>query len=216
MELNQLLKTPDENRDPSWENKFFHALTQAKVSLLLDTPQVGPDNWPYLLVNTELNPNAEVAEESMQSIMRWASEKGVGIAVNPEKEYPDYVFTYGMIWSFKETGFFYQNAPNVPLNQFTIEETQKLKFGAPTEKYLPTYVRNIIRTFLQEQGVLMPRIVMMTQDEKHYDLVFSLESLGSPAEHEHQGVAEAISWFLPPHFSIVVMSEKNIPHFINL
>lgn len=214
MNLSQLTQTPDEQRDAHWENHFFHTITQAKLQLLFDTPQTGPDSWPYLLVKTAEATQDE--SEPMQNLIHWASEKGVGIAINPEKSYPDYVFTYGMLWHFRETGLFYQAAPNVPLNQFTIDNAQNLNFGEPTEKYLPLYVRKVIRTFLQDQGVLMPRINMMSADQKHYDLVFSLESLGNPPEHEHQGLAEALAWFLPPHYSIVIMSERGLPAFINL
>jgi hypothetical protein len=61
-----------------------------------------------------------------------------------------------------------------------------------------------------------PRILVMSTDRKHYDLAFSLESLGNPPTKEHQGIAEAITWFLPPHYSVVLVSEKDLPEFIAL
>ena len=33
---------------------------------------------------------------------------------------------------------------------------------------------------------------------------------------EHAGVAEAIAWFLPPHYSVVLVSETGLPDFISI
>jgi hypothetical protein len=81
---------------------------------------------------------------------------------------------------------------------------------------LPQYVRNILKQFFMDQNVMRPRILVMSTDRKNYDLAFSLESLGNPPVKEHQGVAEAISWFLPPHYSIVLVSEIGLPEFTDL
>jgi len=91
-----------------------------------------------------------------------------------------------------------------------------LHAGPPSPQYLPQYVRNILKEFFRDQGVLMPKILVMSADRKHYDLAISLESLGNPPEKEHQGIAEALSWFLPPHYSIVLVSEKGLPSFVEL
>jgi hypothetical protein len=211
MTLNELVKIPDEQRDHQWEINFFMAVTSGNVKLMLDAPQQGPDGWPYMLAET----SAE-ATEPANKIMQWAALKGVGLAVNPQKNYPDYVFTYGMLWHFKETGLFYRTADEAPVGVLEMEKGQGLHAGEPAPHYLPQYVRNIIKEFLRDQGVLRPRILVMSQDRKHYDLAFSLESLGNPDQKEHQGIAEAISWFLPPHYSIVLVSEMGLPKFTDL
>ncbi|MGZ3771763.1 MAG: hypothetical protein ACXVCA_14500, partial [Bdellovibrio sp.] len=179
--------------------------------LLHDAPQKGPDGWPYLLVETSAD-----ATEPANKVMQWLALKGVGLVVNPLKGYPDYVFTYGMLWHFKETGLFYRPAAEAPVGTMEIAEGGKLHAGAPAPHYLPQYVRNILKEFFRDQGVHNPRILVMSSDRKHYDLAFSLESLGNPAVKEHQGIAEAISWFLPPHYSVVLVSEKGLPPFGDL
>ena len=88
--------------------------------------------------------------------------------------------------------------------------------GVPTEQFLPMYVRKVLKDFFRDQGVLEPKMLMILQDEKNYDLCFSLESLRNPPQAEHAGVAEAISWFLPPHYSVVLISEQNLPSFVSL
>ena len=103
MTLHQITQTPEASRDQSWENRFFQALSKEKINVLSAEPQSGPDGWPYLLTET-----SDQATEATSQIIHWLTDKGIGLVVNPMKEYPDYVFTYGMIWSFKETGYFFK------------------------------------------------------------------------------------------------------------
>jgi len=211
MTLTDLVKVPDEKRDHQWETDFFMAISRGDLKLLVEAPQQGPDGWPYLLAET-----SDGAAEPAQKIIQWLSSKGVGLVVNPNKEYPDYVFSYGMLWHFRETGLFYKTAENAPVGTVQINEGQSLHAGPPTPQYLPEYVRQILKEFFRDQAVLRPRILVMSTDRKHYDLAFSLESLGNPPQKEHAGIAEAIGWFLPPHYSIVLVSEKGLPEFVEL
>ncbi|WP_374076120.1 hypothetical protein [Bdellovibrio bacteriovorus] len=211
MNLLELVNVPDEKRDHQWEVDFFMAITQSNLKLLHDSPQKGPDGWPYLLAET----NAE-ATEPANKIMQWLALKGVGLVVNPMKQYPDYVFTYGMLWHFKETGLFYRTAEEAPVGTLEMQKGQELHAGPPAPHYLPQYVRNVLKQFFFDQSIHRPRILVMSTDRKHYDLAFSLESLGNPPTKEHQGIAEAISWFLPPHYSVVLVSEIGLPPFVDL
>lgn len=211
MNLIELVNIPDEQRDHKWEIDFFMAVTRSNLKLIHEAPQKGPDGWPYLLAETSVD-----ATEPANKIMQWLAMKGVGLVINPHKSYPDYVFTYGMLWHFKETGLFYRTADEAPVGTLELEKGQGLHAGPPAPHYLPQYVRNILKQFFLDQNVMRPRILVMSQDRKNYDLAFSLESLGNPPTNEHQGVAEAISWFLPPHYSIVLVSEIGLPEFTDL
>ncbi len=211
MNLIELVNVPDEQRDPQWEIDFFMAVTQSNLNLIHEAPQKGPDGWPYLLAETAVD-----AKEPANKIMQWLALKGVGLVINPRKSYPDYVFTYGMLWHFKETGLFYRTADEAPVGTLELQKGQGLHAGPPAPHYLPQYVRNILKQFFIDQNVMRPRILVMSEDRKNYDLAFSLESLGNPPTKEHQGVAEAISWFLPPHYSIVLVSEIGLPEFSDL
>jgi hypothetical protein len=211
MNLQDLVQIPEDKRDPQWETNFFMSITSGSLKLLHEAPQEGPDGWPYLLAETSTE-----ATEPAQKVMQWLATKGIGLVINPTKDYPDYVFTYGMLWHFKETGLFYRTADEAPVGTLELAEGQKLHAGPPAPQYLPQYVRNILKEFFRDQGVMQPRILVMSTDRKHYDLAFSLESLGNPPTKEHQGIAEAITWFLPPHYSVVLVSEKDLPEFIAL
>ena len=81
---------------------------------------------------------------------------------------------------------------------------------------MPKYVRRILKDFFMDQGLLNVKVLMISTDNKFFDFAISLESLGNPPQAEHEGIAEAISWFLPPHYSILLISEKNLPAFLDL
>jgi hypothetical protein len=211
MSLADLIQVPDEKRDPHWENHFFNEISKSNLKLMLQEPQQGPDNWPYMIAET-----SDQATEPAQKIMQWCALRGIGLVINPRKEYPDYVFTYGMLWHFKETGLFFRSAFETPEASLELKKGDKIHSGPPSPAYLPDYVRGIVREFFRDQAVLRPRILVMSTDQKHYDLVFSIESLGNPPENERAGIAEAISWFLPPHYSILLMSEVGLPKFGDL
>jgi hypothetical protein len=211
MTLKELVEIPDSERSNAWENQFFQALTSGSLKLLAPDPQTGPDNWPYLLAET-----GDDATEPTASLIHWLAERGVGLAINPRKEYPDYVFSYGMIWSFKESGFFFKPVQERPTGTVQFETSRLMHAGPPTEEFLPGYVRKILREFFRDQGILRTRILVMSTDQVNYDLAISLESLGNPPDTEHQGIAEAISWFLPPHYSLILISEEGLPPFTDL
>lgn len=211
MDLHQLTDVPEEKRDIDWENQFLDALPNAKLKVLSADPQQGPDGWPYLLVETTTD-----AGEPAQKILEWLSMRGIGLVVNPTKGYPDFVLSFGMLWNFKQNNRFIFAQSSVPTGTIEMKEGQGLHAGIPSKEYLPDYVRNILREFFRDQSVLAPKILVMSQDRVHYDLAFSLESLGNPPEKEHQGIAEALSWFLPPHYSLILISEKDLPPFVEL
>jgi hypothetical protein len=211
MSLESLLKTADDQRDLRWEDLFLQELSQSNLAVISQDPQNGPDGWPYLFVETTEN-----AQEPSQKIIQWLSTRGIGLVVNPKKEYPDFVLTYGMLWSFRETGKFIHRLAETSA-AFEKIELEKIKHaGTPSPQYLPDYVRTILRDFFRDQGLIAVRILVLSLDGKNYELAFSLESMGNPPEKEHAGIAEALSWFLPTHYSILLVSEKGLPPFSTL
>ena len=214
MNLSELCSVKDSLRDRNWENNFLHQLSLSKLNLLVADPQTGPDGWPYLFAEV-----GESADESSQKILHWLSEKGIGLAINPNKTMPDYILTYGMIWSFRETGYFFKTVEKLE-SAFKangeFEQQKVLDHGDASEAFLPKYARKILKDFFRDQGLLQPKILLLSYDKKNYEIVFSLESLGMPPQAEHAGIAEAISWFLPPHYEIVLASEKKLPAFFLL
>lgn len=203
-----LLKVKLQDRDPDWEVQFLTALCHERVSLVQDQPVQGPDSWPYMMIRTG-------GEEPMLNLVRWASTRGIGFVVNPDQAMPDYVLTYGMVWNCRERGEFLTPAPE-KTSELIIRDGEQLFAGPPSTTYLPEDVRQVLRDFLRRQRVQAPRVLMLSRDEKDWDLAFSIESLNSPPATEHAGIAEAVSWFLPAHYSVALVSERVVPGFVAL
>lgn len=213
LNIEDLINTDESLRDDEWEKAFFYAFPQTKLKVLNEAPQAGPDSWPYLLVQTDEN-----GSESAAQVLHWLSDKGIGLAVNPQKPVPDYVFTYGMIWNFRQRQQFLTPVDEARLGQVKFEKGEKVLAGGPTEDFLPPYVRAVLKEFFRQQKIDDMKIVVIGHggEKKQYDLCFSLEALGTPDKTEHRGILEAISWFLPPHYSLMIISEKDMPQFQSL
>jgi hypothetical protein len=213
-QLHALCLTPDSRRDYAWERKFLDTFVQGRVSFISEQPQQGPDGWPYLFVKTSPDENSG---EPVIKILSWLKDKGIGLVVNPNKELPDFIFTYGMIWNFAERGLLIDNqktSEKLPTVEFAAGE--KFFIGAPSNELLPVYVSKIIKEFLEKQGVMKPRVAVISRTNGDYDLAFSLESLGSPPSAEHRGILEAFSWFLPTTYSLTILPEKEFKPFYDL
>ncbi len=212
----ELAEVPQAMRDGVWQAEFFKELPGAQLRVLNETPVTGPDGWPYLLADLETG-----AKDPFGNIVSWLSTRGIGLVINPQNEMPDAILTYGMIWNYRQTGriFTVEGDSNEIAQEaslpakFELHEGQAAHAGAPTEEYLPKYVQEILRSFFHDNGVSNPRVLVMSTDRKNYDLCFSLEALGNPDASEHQGILEALSWFLPAHYSLALISESGLPKF---
>lgn len=219
--LNDHLLVKEEDRNQAWDEKFFKMLSESDLKIMSEDPQQGPDGWPYLVAETETtirnDLTSELKTDSAQKIFHWLSTRGIGLVVNPRRQpYPDYVFSYGMIWSFRETGYFIKYNAHTASTEFRVDQNSSVKTGPPSEEFLPKYVRQVVKNFLIDQGVFKPRVLMIAVDGVNYDLCFSLESLGNPPESEHKGILEALAWFMPPHYSLALVSETGFPAFEEL
>ncbi len=203
-----LLSMPADQRDSDWEAMMLKSFPLQSLSVPNPDPKPGPDGWPYLFVET--GPDAD---EPAPKVLDWLSTRGIGLALNPGKEAPDFVLTYGMVWNYRLRGAFLSPAPERKNGEFRLQPGSQVLTGAPSETFLPKYARAVIKRFFLDQGVYAPKILMIGEDEKNFDLCFSLESLGQPPAGEHMGIAEALSWFLPAHYSVAIVSENAVPGF---
>lgn len=222
LDFADLVQLPESERDDRWELAFFRGLCEQSVEVIDAPPRTGPDGWPYLQVRAgRLGDDAarggERRLEPFSAIARWLAGRGIGLVVNAHKMVPDYVFTYGMIWSFVETGRFFTASEAQP-GQVILDPGQKPIVGAPSEAFLPPYVRSILREFLYAQGFEDVEILAMTDSSfKQADLLFSSASLKGLEESDYSTFAEAVGWFLPPHYSVVMANPSaGLPPFILL
>jgi len=208
-DLKKLCSTPEFHRDSKWEEEFLTQFAQSKVKVLDNKITSGPDGWPYLALSTQGD-----ATDSVVSVIDWACSQGVGLVLNPNKELPDYLFTFGMLWNFLEKGsFFTEIALDQKGDQLQMNSGEKIFVGPPSTEYLPDYVIEVLVEFFRQQKVEEPKVLMVSQDGIDYDLCFSLESMGNPPAEEHEGILAALSWFLPNNYSLVLISEEGLPDF---
>lgn len=210
MDFDKLIQQPESTRDDKWEAQFLDAIVSINVEVQAKgEPITGPDGWPYISVRTGRG------DEPAIKLVRWLAGRGIGLVVNSFKMAPDYVFTYGMLWNYVETGRFI--TPLQPGGAGDANLADLPIRGAPTDKYLPPYVRSIMKDFLKAQGIPTPRLLVATsQDYKQTDLVFSMESMGSPNPMEQRTLAEALSWFLPLHYSMIFVPELSLRGWVEL
>ncbi len=205
-----LLKVLPASRDATWEKTLLEILPSAFVTVLDPEPRTGPDNWPYLFIEI-----SDRSDDLCTRVIEWLTERGIGMAVNPGKAIPDYVLTYGMLCNYRLTGHLLTDVEDFGPSELVVQD-DRIFIAEPNENYLPSYLRAILLAFFKDQKVLKPRITLMSTDKKVYDMAFSLESLGSPPVQEHAGISEAIAWFLPAHYGIVLVSEKRVQGFVDL
>ena len=197
-------------RDSQWEESFLKQLPSAHFRVLSESPGTGPDGWPYLLVEVDAQ-----ATEPVEKVLEWLSDKGIGLVINPRKEEPDFILSFGMVWHYREWRKFRTEGEHIPSGVVEYREGQKVLAGPPSEPYLPEYVRRILRAFFRDNGIDEMKILIMGQGQ-NFDLCFSLEACGNPPSEEHTALLEAISWFLPRHYSLVLVSETGLPPFHSL
>ncbi|MCB0410958.1 MAG: hypothetical protein KDD22_00420 [Bdellovibrionales bacterium] len=209
--LNEICSQPDSLRNDVWEAQLFESCRTSKLMIVDPQPRMGPDHWPYIFAQTGMG-----STEPALKVIEWLATQGVGLVLNTHKPAPDYIFSYGMIWNFVQNGEFLTRSESEFSGKIEIEAGAKVQAGSPSEAYLPNYVRRILRSFFTDQEVSNPKVLVMSQDLINYDLCLSLESLGDPPESEHDGIARALSWFLPTHYSLLLISEKGLPPFYSL
>jgi hypothetical protein len=130
---------------------------------------------------------------------------------------PDYVFTFGMLWNFVETKRFLVPDIKAKAGAVDYSKDKGLIMGPPSEKYLPLYVREIVRQFLQAQGFSEAKVLVISSpDYREVDLVFSTQSLNNLAASQHKKMAEILGWFLPLHYRLVLADEQGLPAFYAL
>jgi len=204
--ISKLLSTPTNKRDEAWTQEFLKALIGTTVKMLSPDPRQGPEGFPYMMVSTD------EGKEPFLNVVKWCSEKGIGIVLNPQKPHPDFLFTYGNLWNYISRGEFFSASPSkVDSKSFQLKDGQALFAGKPTEAFWPVYARGIFKEFLLQQGFMNVRFLLLSEKaEGPMDMVFSLESLGNPPETEWPGILEGFSWFFPSHYPLALLSEKSI------
>lgn len=210
--VHDLCAAPRDKRDDAWRSAFLSHIPAAGMAG--GDPQVtsGPDGFPYF--NLFLPPQGKPFEPfSIQHLLPFACEHGFGAAVlvsSPEQ--PDWVFSFGDLWSYKETGEFYHDPPRWGAPPGQAEEAASLQPGVPVliaqpnQDFLPDYVRSAIAKVLRSSfGIAEPQVFLLSEDSlsPSTNLVFNIFNEDFDDENRYDFVKMFLAWSLPRDYGMV-------------
>jgi hypothetical protein len=200
-----LLQTPEAQRGPDWLAQFYAAIVDC--SFADDKPQVffGPDHFPYFSLNT---PPANQPFEAycIRILLEKLTEDGVGAAINRSGLGVDWVFTYGDLLSLRIFGAFEIRSPTPRPEEETLPKGNRGMIAQPSEDFLPSYARKVIRTYMQRMmAIPEPGVFLLSRPGviPAQELVFSVYPENFANQEIFQGAMGALRWFLPRHYSVV-------------
>jgi hypothetical protein len=208
--LDDLFGMPADQRDEKWTAKFLENVVDASFSS--GTPQVieGPDGFPYFQLNIP-----EAGKQFQCYVIRnlkndFLLEHGFGVAINPAKGQPDWIFSHGDIVNLHIRNEFYTTSTewNSPEHD-TIKEEEKVLVGQPSESVMPSQTRTVIREFLKSLGIDDCKVLLMHRAKSQsQQLVFNVTPDKFEKKEHFEAVMKCIGWYLPRHYSYVSMDES--------
>lgn len=233
--VDTLIAIPLTERDPSWGEKFCAAIVNASMTTIPQQVMQGPDTYPYFVLN--LPPIAQQFHPvCLASVLDVCLDHGVGIAVEPQREPPGWIFSYGDLWSFKTTSTFRvpkEVTPDpqdqvslegrVAFVEHTIVENRQITVGQATEDFFPVSARRNIKRYLSSLPFYAQRPVRsLVLRDPHFGPQLSLAFNFFPDDftnlEQFKFFGQMFRWFFPSHYDVTVV-EKNSPlatHFKDL
>jgi hypothetical protein len=209
----ELFEIPADQRDDVWRQSFYEHVQTASFACGAPQTFAGPDGFPYFVLNIP-EPNKPFESFCIRNMKDdFLLEKGFGVAINPRANSADWVFTYGDILNLHLNGQFFSQKVNAVLkNVETIEKDEKLLIGQPSESYLPTHTRQLLKSLLQSAGVKKPKVMLVCRTidgQVIKELAFNIfpENFASPEQLNYK--LHQISWFLPRHYVVLAISKTS-------
>ncbi len=224
-EVAALCDVPSEDRDGAWQSAFFSVIATASFSC--NDPQVilGPDGFPYFGLNLP-TPHTEFECYSIAHLLEFLTTEGIGVVINPLAEGgPDWVFSYGDIWNYRETGEFIPKAPRYDNPQAengvgpkedkdgsdveigdAAAANAEILISYPSEQMLPTYVRQAISSGLVHNfKIKTPSAFMIFDSELNpaQNLVFNIFAEDFENKADLESAQNFVLWSLPRDYGVV-------------
>ena len=211
--LVDLFTVPADRRDEAWRKVFFESVQTA--SFACGNPQIfnGPDGFPYFVLRTPEpdNPFESFCIRNMKD--DFLLEKGFGVAINPNGNCVDWVFTNGDILNLHLNKEFYSEKDTVEIqNVETLKKEEKVLIAQPSESFLPRQTRQLLKLFLQSIGIKRPKLMMVCRTidgQVIQELAFNLFQEDFPSTDQLNYRLHQISWFLPRHYVVLAISKNS-------
>lgn len=201
--INALCEIPREQRDAVWVERFFDALPDASMATREGQVFRGPEGFTYFDLHIP-EPGKPFETFCVSQLLEHCTTGGLGIAVNPEKQPPDWVFSYGDLWGLRHAGSLRLREPNPG----QLSQGGQVLVAAPSEQLLPTWARGVLKSFIGWLKVPEPKVLLLVSQEARpaETLVFNVhaEDLGQEAFANAQRM---LSWFIPPHLNVAYVNK---------
>lgn len=201
--IKSLLALRADFRDKSWFEEFFSTVVGAEFWGCSSKVLRAEDGFPYIALFTEKRDDTP-EQLSIADILPIATENGFGAVINPHKIQPDWVFTYGQLWSLREFGSFVVKQDEV--QDFEIPEDEDGIFVAePSEEIFPLYARVSIKRFLLKFfKIADPQVLLLIdpREEPNSSFVFSVFEEDFAQRDDFEAIMMSIDWHLLPHFGL--------------
>jgi hypothetical protein len=204
-----------DSRDDAWRMQFYEAVVDASMSAPKDQVLVGPDGFPYFVLNPP-PVKQEFEPFCISHILQTCLDEGLGVVLQPDPAPPQWVLPYGMLWCFNAYGKFeVESEAGEPEETADIAEsgsTGQRLLSQPSESFFPPYARKVIKKFLEERtGRTDIKMMLVTDPTADYpqSLAFDLfpEDFADP--QQFSDIMGRITWFLPGHYGLVSMEKDS-------
>jgi hypothetical protein len=120
----------------------------------------GPDGFPYLALYLPAE-NEPFTAFCISHVLDSCLEHGTGIVIAPDKSAPEWVFTYGNLWSLHSYNIF-DATPQQSQSGEALKAGRKVLLAAPSEQFLPPFARHVLKAFLNNAGIASPRVMLVS------------------------------------------------------
>ncbi len=192
-------------RSEGWRAAFYGAVVEASLCTKEEQVIVGPDGFPYFAL---YSPERQKAFDSccVAQILEHCTERGLGIAINPDKPQPDWVFNYGSLWSLRSNGVF-----EMPIGVAQAAAEREIMVGQPSDDFFPDWARVVLRGYLQRAGIAEPQALLLVDPSlwPPEALVFSVFPDDFPTPAAYEEVMHRLGWYLPNDHGIVGLAKAS-------
>ncbi len=209
--LREHLGVPEEERGAKWRHRFYDLVESARLRQREPRIFLGPDGFPYYAL--DLPEEGEEGDVAIGDLIDLATERGVGIAIEPLEDVAAWVFTCGDLVTRRAFGGYeFPRIGIVPADSPTfravLKETQRMEILAPDETMLPTYVRPLLyEYFTRTLGIADPGVLALVSpdQEPREQLVFRIARDDFANEDEFEAAIAGLTWFLPRHLVVSIL-----------
>lgn len=202
--LSDLCDYPISRRDLNWEKSLSKGFFESPIYLIDDQPFQGPDGFSYMQISSKKGKKGEEIEKA--DFLNWCYQSGLGLVLNlKEKQAPDFVFNYGMVWNYLLRDKFVNEVPKLK------EDSDETYVHEISEGYLPKEVRGVIKHFLDMNNIQDAKISLVSGgDQTPYELLWFFKDLQETPDAEKTSLLEALSWFLPLDYRLAWAESEDL------